>query len=417
MLNWNWSLFAFPPMFWIFTLGMVLLALAFVLPPLLRSRSPSSLSPRRQINIEVYREQLRDLEAERADGTLDDDQFEAARRELEIRLADDALAQQDQAAIAGRGKGLAIAVAIFIPLLAFGIYFLIGNPWAIEETARAIADGQHDDPSTMLDKLRTKAERNPDDGRTWLMLAKTYAAMERWQDADQAYAKTVTLLPYDAAVLAGYAESQAILKRRVLQGRPMELVRQALEINPSEPKALELAGINAFQEQEFAQAAYFWKQLLKQLPPDSPLAMDIALALKDAKGRAEAALGQPLDKLLGTDQFAGMTINGTLGISPSLKGKIPANATVFLFAKPLDGGMPAAAIKAAAKDLPLEFELNDTMRIDPNSKLSAQKEVSLIARISISGDAVPKSGDLEGVLTPVKVGEKNIRLVIDTARP
>jgi cytochrome c-type biogenesis protein CcmH len=416
-LNWNWSLFAFPPLFWVFTLGMALLALAFVLPPLLRARAASTPSRRRQINIAVYREQLRELEAERAEGALDTTQFEAAKLDLELRLADDALAEQVPPASARPGRGLALALAICVPLLAFGIYFLIGNPWAIEE-AQETAGGQHDgDPAATLDKLHTKAAANPNDGRAWLLLAKSYAALERWPQADQAYEKAARLLPNDAAVLAGYAESQSVLKHRELQGRPMELVRQALELNPSEPKALELAGVNAFQQQDFAQAAYYWKQLLKQLPPDSPIALDIALAMKDAKGRAEAALGQPLDKLLGSDRFAAMTINGTVAISPALKGKLPADATIFLFAKSLDGGMPVAAIKAGAKDLPLEFELNDAMAMNPNAKLSSQKEVTLIARISTSGDAQPKSGDLEGVMTPVAVGAKNIKLVIDMTRP
>ena len=416
-MNWNWSLFAFPPLFWVFTLGMALLALAFVLPPLLRARAASTPSRRRQINIAVYREQLRELEAERAEGALDTTQFEAAKLDLELRLADDALAEQVPPASARPGRGLALALAICVPLLAFGIYFLIGNPWAIEE-AQETAGGQHDgDPAATLDKLHAKAAANPNDGRAWLLLAKSYAALERWPEADQAYEKAARLLPNDAAVLAGYAESQSVLKHRELQGRPMELVRQALELNPSEPKALELAGVNAFQQQDFAQAAYYWKQLLKQLPPDSPIALDIALAMKDAKGRAEAALGQPLDKLLGSDRFAAMTINGTVAISPALKGKLPADATIFLFAKSLDGGMPVAAIKAGAKDLPLEFELNDAMAMNPNAKLSSQKEVTLIARISTSGDAQPKSGDLEGVMTPVAVGAKNIKLVIDMTRP
>jgi cytochrome c-type biogenesis protein CcmH len=413
----NWNLFNFSPLFWVFTAGLVLLALMFVLPPLLRSRSVSSLQQRRQINIDVYRDQLRDLEAEYAQGAFDKAQFDAAKLELENRLAEDALSDEDQPIFNRGGKKLGIALGVAIPLLAFGIYFLIGNPWAINEAVPAIASGQHGDFSAMLDKVRQKTEENPNDAEAWLMLAKTHSVMEQWPDANKAYARAVQLQPKNATALAGFAESLAILNGRVLQGQPAELIRQALAINPKEPKALELAGIGAFQENNFAQAAYYWKQLLNQLPPDSPYAMDIAVALKEAKEKAETAFGKPLDKMLGTDKVVIQTINGKVEISPKLKDKLPANATIFLFAKPLEGGMPVAAIRSEASKLPLEFELNDSMAMNPEMRLTSFKEVTLTARVSLTGEAMAKSGDLEGTLSPVKVGAKDIKLIIDTVKP
>jgi cytochrome c-type biogenesis protein CcmH len=294
---------------------------------------------------------------------------------------------------------------------------MVGNPWAINEAVPAVASGQHGDFSAMLEKVRKKTEQNPNDGEAWLMLAKTHSVMEQWQEASQAYIKAVQLQPRNATALAGYAESLAILNGRVLQGKPADLIRQALEINPQEPKALELAGISAYQENNFAQAAHYWKQLLNQLPPDSPYAMDIAVALKEAKERAEAAFGKPLDKVLGSDKVAIQTINGTVDISAALKGKVPSNAVIFLFAKPLEGRMPVAAIRSEAGKLPLKFELNDSMAMNPQMRLSSFKEVTLTARVSLTGEAMAKSGDLEGTLTPVKVGAKDIKLVIDTVRP
>jgi cytochrome c-type biogenesis protein CcmH len=415
MLNWN--LFAFPPLFWVFTAGLALLALIFVVPPLVRSRSAKSLRQRRQVNIDVYRDQLRDLEAEFAQGSLDKNQFESAKLELENRLADDALSDEEQPLVAKGGKKLGIALGIAIPLLAFGIYFVIGNPWAIKEAVPPVASGQHGGEVAMLEKVRKKTEDNPNDVEAWLMLAKTHSVMEQWPQASQAYARVIQLQPTNATALAGYAESLAILNNRTLQGRPAELIGQALAINPQEPKALELAGVSAFQENNFAQAAYYWKQLLNQLPPDSPYAMDIAVAMKEAKERAEAAFGKPLDKVLGTDKVIILTINGKVEVSPRLKDKIPAGATVFVAAKPLAGGMPLAAIRSEAGKLPLEFELDDSMAMRPDNRLTSHKEVTLTARISTSGQAMPQSGDLEGVLTPVKVGAKNIKLVIDTIRP
>ena len=416
----NWNLFNFPPLFWVFTLGMALLALVFVLPPLLRARPASSLMQRRQVNIDVYRDQLRDLEAEYAEGALDKTQFDAAKLELESRLAEDALSDEAPPAYNKGGKKLGIALGAAMPVLAFGIYFMIGNPWAINEAVAQqpmAAAGGHGDFSAMLEKAIQKTEDNPGDAEAWVMLAKTHSVMQQWAEADKAYARAVQLQPKNATAIAGQAEALAILNGRVMQGKPTELVLQALAINPQEPKALELAGIGAFQENNFAQAAYYWKQLLNQLPPESPYAMDIAMAMKEAKERAEAAFGKPLDKMLGTDKVVIQTINGTVDISPALKARIPANAAIFLFAKTADGGMPVAAIRSEAAKLPLEFELNDSMAMNPDNRLSLHKEVIVTARISATGDAKPQPGDFEGSLGKVKVGTKGLKLVIDTIRP
>jgi tetratricopeptide (TPR) repeat protein len=109
------------------------------------------------------------------------------------------------------------------------------------------------------------------------MLAKTYSAVERWPEALQAYEKAIKLLPQDASVLSGYAEAIAITNNRVLAGKPMELVQKALEINPDDMKGLELSGIYAYQEKNFAQASYFQK-LYKLMPPESSYAQDILAA-------------------------------------------------------------------------------------------------------------------------------------------
>lgn len=411
----NWNLFGFPPLFWAFSLALVGTALLFVLPPLLRSRPASTLRARREANIEVYRDQLRELEREHAEGSLGDEEFKAARSELQARLADDALASQELPAQARSAKKLGIGLGLAVPLLAFGLYFQIGNPGAIGETAPASVE-RGGEIAALLEKARQKAEANPADGKAWLLLGKTYAVMERWGEADRAFGRAAELLPNDAAALASYAESQAMLNKGMLKGRPMELVQRALAINPEEPKALELAGVDAFQQGNYAQTAHYFERLLQLLPPDSPYAADIATALGEARKRAAAAAGKPLDDHAPSQPAPG-TISGRVEISPGLQGKVPAHAAIFLFARPRAGGMPVAAVKAAASDLPLKFELNDSMALEPSSRLSSQQEVELVARISASGEAMAKSGDLEGVLAPVKVGARNVRLVIDRVRP
>jgi cytochrome c-type biogenesis protein CcmH len=255
------------------------------------------------------------------------------------------------------------------------------------------------------------------------MLAKTYAAVERWPDALRAYETAMKLKPDVPAVMTGYAEALAISRNRGLQGEPIDLVLKALEKAPDDPKGLELAGIHAFQEKNFAQAAYYFKHLLKLLPPESPYAQDIAEAQKEATRLARGA-ATGLDNLSDQPPVAakaaagpGASVHGKVDIAPALKAKVSDKDVVFLFARSAGGGAPVAAIRSTAVKFPLEFELSDAMAMNPDNKLSNFKEVTLTARISKSGEPLGGAGDLEGTLTGVKVGAKDIKLTIDKVRP
>jgi cytochrome c-type biogenesis protein CcmH len=112
----------------------------------------------------------------------------------------------------------------------------------------------------------------------------------------------------------------------------------------------------------------------------------------------------------------GATIQGTVDLAPALKGKVSDKDVVFLFARSGQGGAPVAAIRAPASAFPMEFELNDSMAMSADNRLSNFKEVTLTARVAKSGDVKGAAGDLEGTAKLVKVGSKNVKLVIDTVR-
>jgi cytochrome c-type biogenesis protein CcmH len=413
--------------FWVVAAVSVLVALAFVLPPLLRRKEAAAKAARRDINIAVYRDQMREMEADRSNGLLSEEQFQTAKLELEARLAEDALAQADVSMSPKGSRRLGYSMAAILPIAAFGLYFWLGNPLALTAIAEAQANpamaggvqGDHD-IMKMIQQVEEKTKANPDDGAAWAMLAKTYAAVEHWPEAQTAFEKAYKLLPEVAPVVSGYAEALAINNNRVLAGKPMEMVRKALELDPNDMKALELAGINAFQERNFAQAAYYFKHLYKQLPPDSPYAQDILAAQQEAKRMSESGLtgmdnlaDQEADK---APAEAGPTIQGKIDITPALKAKVRDTDVIFLFARSSAGGPPVAAIRASAGKFPLEFELNDSMAMNPDNRLSKFKEVTLTARVAKSGDVKGAAGDLEGTLASVKVGAKGVNLTIDTVR-
>jgi cytochrome c-type biogenesis protein CcmH len=420
-------------LFWIATVVCVVVALIFVLPALLRARGPAGKAARRDVNIAVYRDQLKELEADRANGMIPEEQFHSAKLELEARLADDALTA-DTAAAPGRptSRKLGYALAAVLPAAAFGMYFWLGNPSSLvaiasapdtAQTAAAGVPGDHDFMK-MIQQVEEKTKTNPDDGEAWAMLAKTYAVMQRWPEAVQAYDRAIELLPKDASVLSGQAEALAIVNNRVLTGKPIELVKKALELDPNDMKGLELAGIHAFQDRNFAQAVFFFKRLHQQLPPETPYAQDILAAQKEAERMVQTGL-TGLDDLANPPAAepgpaaAGQaaSIAGSVDIAPALKSKLSGNDTVFLFARPGERGAPVAAIRSTVSSLPLKFDLNDSLAMNPGNVLSQHKEVVLVARVSKSGNPIAQPGDLEGRIAGVKVGANGVKVVIDTVVP
>ena len=421
-------------LFWGAAVVCVLVALAFVLPALLRTRARTTQAARRDVNIAVYRDQMKEMDADRTNGLISEAQYQTAKLELEARLADDAL-MTDDAPLAGRvgSRRLGFTLGAVLPIAAFGLYFWLGNPASLiaiaaapqsdaTPPAMAGAPGEHDF-AKMIQKVEEKTRANPDDGEAWVMLAKSYSVVERWPEAIQAYEKAINLLPQDASVLSGYAEAIAITNNRVLAGKPMELVQKALEINPDDMKGLELSGIYAYQEKNFAQASYFFKKLYKLMPPESSYAQDILAAQKEAERLVQSGLtglddlsNPPPAEEKAAAVTAGATIKGSIDIAPALKSKIAASDVLFLFARAGQGGPPVAAIRASAGKFPLEFELNDSMAMNPANTLSQQQQVVLVARVSKSGNPMAQAGDLEGTVPVVKVGASGVKIVIDQVK-
>jgi cytochrome c-type biogenesis protein CcmH len=113
-----------------------------------------------------------------------------------------------------------------------------------------------------------------------------------------------------------------------------------------------------------------------------------------------------------------LAISGKVTIAPSLASKGAATDTLFVFARETNGPpMPVAIVRATKKDLPFNFRLDDSVSMMPSRKLSDVGTVVIVARLSKSGQAMPQSGDLEGMSQPVNPGAEGVAIVIDRERP
>jgi len=263
--------------FAIFATLLIVVVAAFVLPPLwLGVRASKPRTDRKEANLAIFRDQLAELDRERAEGTLAAADFEQARSELQRRLLEEVDAGMTEAAgttVASRKS--AIAILLLIPLAAMAGYALLGNPRALDPAQTSARPAQPQMTAEQIDemvaKLAARMEANPDDLQGWLMLGRSYKALGRYDAAVKAYAKAESKINEDPELLASYAETIAMAGGKGLAGKPRQLVEKALKIDPKHGHSLFLAGAAAMEAGENQKGIAYWEALLPQVEPGSEI--------------------------------------------------------------------------------------------------------------------------------------------------
>jgi cytochrome c-type biogenesis protein CcmH len=396
-------------------------ALAFVLPPLLRHSHRRTQVSRGAVNVNVYRDQLRELENDLAAGTLSQDRYDEARREIERQLLEDTGdAEAAPESTPRRGRLTAAIVGAAVPLVAIGLYFAVGNPDGLVAERVAGAGEPHgitqQQVEAMVEKLAARMRANPEDPEGWRILARSYAALGRFNEASKAYANAVSRAANDAQLLADYADALGMAQGRTLEGEPEKLIARALAIDPANTKALALAGTAAFNRKDYAGAIAYWQRMLAVLPRDSEATQAVRSNIAEARALAGGALAAASPAApTPVPAAAGGRVSGVVKLAPELAGKFAPTDTVFIFARAAEGPrMPLAILRRQARDLPLEFTLDDSMAMTPAMKLSSFPQVVIGARVSKSADATPQPGDLQGFSAPIQVGANSVSVVIDS---
>jgi len=422
--------------FWFVVSGLTLLVVGLLLWPLL-CRTHKVVGGEQETRLSVYRQQFVELAQDHRNGVLTDEQYRIARCELDRRVLEETGSAELPAAASGRqlnSKAVAVALAVIIPTVSVLLYGKLGSPLAISASGSSVSaapgNGGREPISlsemdALTERLKAKLEQNPTDGVGWALLARAYVELGRHPEAVQIYEKAMQLIPNDAQLLADYADALGVLNGRKLEGRPEALIQQALKADPRNVKALMLAGTVAYNHKEFSRAASYWEEARANLPPETdPEAIQeimagIAEARELAGGRQAAKASRPTAPAKPASPAGpSVAISGQVTISPSLAGKGSPTDTLFVFAREMNGPpMPVSIVRATMKDLPFTFRLDDSTSPMPSRKLSDVGPVVIVARLSKSGEAMPKSGDLQGTSQPVKPGVNGITVTIDREIP
>jgi cytochrome c-type biogenesis protein CcmH len=433
--------------FWGIAVVMTIMALLFTVPWLLRAGRTTKTRPDPDaLNVQVIKAQLAELEADLKMGRLDEEQYAGARQDLERELLED-LSPVDPAAKSRpvrSGQWAVLLLVIAIPSLSLALYELLGTQQIIPlleqrdpaaaASASSATPGQHEmgeqSLEQMADALAARMKDKPDDLRGWILLARSYETLHRYADALTAYDNARRLSGDNPELLADYADTLVMANGGRFNDEAGALLQKSIEAQPNNVKALWLLGHWKNQEGAYSEALSYWQRAAALLPPGGEDANVIAQQISQVQQRLGITPTTPV-AAVATPAAAGATAAGggatggghaitvKVALDPSLAGQAAPDSTVFIFARAVQGPrMPLAIMRKQVKDLPVTVTLDDSLAMSPAMTLSNFEQVTIGARVSASGNAMPQSGDLEGSQSPVSVANPGtVAITIDRKVP
>lgn len=400
--------------FWIAASALLLVALAFLLLPILRGRRAQAEEDRTALNVALYEERLAELTAQHAAGTLSDAQLEAGRADAARELLEDT-ENSDSPKIAKLGRSVPLIAAVLVPLVGYGLYMHWGASDKVQ-MARQFSE-QPRTVEEMTAHLEQAVKEQPDSAEAWYFLGRTYMNQERPADAAMAFARVVELAGRQPELLGQWAQAQYFAGDRQWSEQLQALTDEALQADPQELTSLGLLGIAAYEEGRYQDAVRFWEQLVAALPENDPSREAIRGGIERARqqvdgGSGNAAAGQA--PAAASTQAAALQIQ--VQLDPKVAETVSPEDSVFVFARAVNGPpVPLAAKRLTVGDLPATVTLSDADAMVPSLKISSVEQVTVMARVSRTGDAT--KGEWMGQSEALETrGDKNaVRLTIDRA--
>ncbi|MGY3726054.1 MULTISPECIES: c-type cytochrome biogenesis protein CcmI [Cobetia] len=371
-------------------------------------------------NVRVYRRRLASLERGHARGELDDTALAEGRVELERSLLEDAEALR-RSPLKAAGSGRVLVPVLLVALVAGSLYWYQREGASGDlALAQAIAATPIHDAASFnarIARLRAEAEAQPDNAKVWMALFPLYRDAGRLDEAMQSLEALIALEGRVPALVAQLAQLKFFAAQRTLTDEVQGLVDEVLAADPRQPTVLGLLGIEAFEQARYPEAIDYWRKAIAGFEnPDAAKALREGIAAARQRmasaGEVDAsvALDSPATAAAQDSQAGTARLTLKVSLDPALEAQLVAmpvsadEATLFIVARDAEGKLPPlAVVRTTADRLPLTVTLSDDDAMAPMARLSMAERVTLVARISASGQPVAQSGDLEGKLENVIV--------------
>ena len=400
--------------FWIAAGALLLVALAFLLLPILRGRRAQAEEDRTALNVALYEERLAELTSQHSAGTLTAEQLEAGRADAARELLEDT-ENSDKPRIAKLGRSVPLIAAVLVPLMGYGLYMYWGASDKVQ-MARQFSE-QPRTVEEMTAHLEQAAQEQPDAAEAWYFLGRTYMNQERPADAAKAFGRVVEIAGRQPELLGQLAQALYFAGDRQWSDKLQALTDEALQGDPQEVTSLGLLGIAAFEEARYPDAVRFWEQLVAALPEEDPSREAIRGGIERARQQIEGGSSTTEQASAASEKAdnAGVTLQIQVALDPKVAESVSPQDTVFVFARAVAGPpVPLAAKRLTIADLPATVTLGDADAMVPSMKISSVEQVTVMARVSRSGDAT--KGEWMGQSEALDTASDNaIDLVIDRA--
>lgn len=285
-------------MIWLVFAIMTAAVLAGLSMPLWQGRA--EMAPGRdRYDRAVFRDQLAELERDRARGAIGAAEAEAARNEISRRLIE-AARPQSQAATGGAGT-VGLIGATMVPIIAMALYLNSGMPRLADVplAARLEKAVDNQDFVALVAKVERHLGQNPDDVAGWKVLAPAYKRERRWQDAADAYANIIRLSKPDAPLIADYGEMLVFASDGMVTAEAARAFAAALQADAKLPKARFFAALALKQEGKKEAARQAFEALLAESLADAAFRPMVEAELRDlaAGGDQQATIRAMVDGL------------------------------------------------------------------------------------------------------------------------
>ncbi|MEH6472254.1 MAG: c-type cytochrome biogenesis protein CcmI [Halopseudomonas sp.] len=417
-------------LFWSLLVVLVALALMFVWWPWLNKvdQQAEELSDvdRNQLNIDIFKQRVTELELELSQGNLNQAGFDELKLELEQNLLQEVDEASSDSALAAQERSLwvPLGMTLLVPLLSFYLYSQWGSSDLLTAPKQAVAENH---PETGHDlqgidgqvaALKARLEAEPNNSQGWFTLGRSYLTLQRYEDAYMAFGKVGELVGEHAEILSQQAQALYFLNNHQITAEIQKIIDRALELDPQDPGTLGLIGISSYESGQFKKAIDIWQKLVQSDRPNvNREGLQQAIVQAQSQLAQQGVEYQPQQPQLETAAAPGAaSLKVLVELDKALKNSVAADTTVFVYAQAVAGPkMPLAVAKLQVRDLPTLVTLDDSMAMGPMAKLSSVEQVQVRATVSLSGTPGAKPGDIQGVVSPVQVAgnDELIKILIN----
>jgi len=412
---------------------MLLAALIFIAWPLWRYKNAinssvlnqDELQLRLAENVRVFREHLADLENNLAINSINTEEFNQLKVELERNLLNDEASLRAQQTPSSQRLGAKSALLFCAIVLLGGVFFYQKHGSTTDVYIQNLQQEklqldyqdmvQNRDPNParaqkLISEFEARLKEKPDNLQYWFLLARAQMELGNFAEATKAYQQLYSLDSQSPLVMAELAQAMFLRDGNKITPPVVDLAKNALALDPKNTMALGLLGIDAFGRKDYRATIRYWQKSIDLMGVDSQGGRALAAGIEKAK-QSFIAEGGKVDDLIAKSAYA-----VKLSVSLGTKAKAKPDQTVFVYARAWQGSpMPLAIARIKVSDLPTTIQLDETMAMSPAASLATAQDIEVVARISASGSAKAEAGDWlakQGPISMKAVPEK-IDLLID----